>query len=205
MGQITWFANPKAMVEGRFRSLGRSFWGTLSRGAVPSKPIRPNGSKRIGPAPVAHVGEHGEAHAAVIVVPVDFSPASLDAVQVGVSMARHARAKLVLCHAIIPKVIPFGPASPLWVTTALRDEALKQMEPALTLVNEAGLPAECVIEEGSPAQAILKVARRFDADLIILAPREHGPWARVFFGPSTADRVMRQAESHVMILRTRRD
>ena len=35
----------------------------------------------------------------------------------------------------------------------------------------------------------------------ILAPRKHGAWARLFLGPSTAERVTREAESLVIVLR----
>ena len=75
------------------------------------------------------------------------------------------------------------------------------MKLAVNLAKQAGVTATCVVEEGTPVGAILKVARRYEADLIILAPREHGAWARLLFGPSTAERVTREAESHVMVLR----
>jgi nucleotide-binding universal stress UspA family protein len=202
MGRITWFANSRAMLEPRFRSLEESLWGTPSREPVHAKSSQPNGSKSPGHAPHPHFrGKGGETNPGVIVVPIDFSPASFEAVRVGASVARHTEAKLVLCHAIFPRVIPFGPASPPWVAEALRGEALKEMEPAMNLAKQAGIAASCVVEEGSPARAILDVARRYKADLIILAPREHGPWARLLFGPTTAERVTREAESHVMVLR----
>lgn len=153
--------------------------------------------------PDAGIADESKAtHAAVIVVAVDFSPDSLAAVRVGASLAQDTQAKLILCHAIFPKVIPFGPASAPWITQALRREALNQMEPALKLAKEAGAAAACVVEEGHPAEAILKVAARYEADLIILAARERGPWARLFLGASTAETVTREAESHVMLLRT---
>ena len=199
MGRITWFANSRAMLEPRFRSLEESSWGTPSRESVGTQP---NGSAGPGHAPHTYFRDEGGAsNPRVIVVPLDFSPASLDAVRVGASVAGHTQAKLVLCHAIFPKVIPFGPASPPWVGEALRDEALKEMEPAMDLAKQAGVAATCVVEEGTPAQAILKVARRYEADLIILAPRERGAWARLFLGLSTAERVTREAESPVMVLR----
>ena len=83
----------------------------------------------------------------------------------------------------------------------MRGEALKEMEPAMNLAKEAGVAATCVVKEGTPAGVILTVARRYEADLIILAPREHGAWARLFLGPTTAERVARDAESHVIVLR----
>jgi nucleotide-binding universal stress UspA family protein len=202
MGRITWFANSRAMLEPRFRGLEQSLWSTPSREAVHVNSTQPNGSKSPGHAPHSHFrDEGGKTNPRVIVVPIDFSPASLDAVRVGASVAGRTHAKLVLCHAIFPKVIPFGPASPPWVAEALRGEALKEMEPAMNLAKQAGVSATCVVEEGTPAGAILKVARRYEADLIILAPREHGAWARLFLGPSTVERVTREAESPVMVLR----
>jgi nucleotide-binding universal stress UspA family protein len=202
MGRITWFANSRAMLEPQFRGLEQSLWGTPTRESVHAKRTPPNGSTDPGHAPHSHFRDKGgETNPGVIVVPLDFSPASLDAVRVGARVARHTQATLILCHAIFPKVIPFGPASPPWVTEALRGEALKEMEPAMSLANQAGVAATCVVEEGTPAGTILKVARRYEADLIILAPREHGAWARLFFGPTTAETVTREAESHVMVLR----
>jgi nucleotide-binding universal stress UspA family protein len=197
-----WFANSRAMLEPRFRGLEQSLWGTPTRESVHAKSTQPNGSMDPGHAPHSHFRDKaGETNPGVIVVPLDFSPASLDAVRVGASVARHTQPTLVLCHAIFPKVIRFGLASPPWVTEALRGEALKEMKPAMSLAKQAGVAATCVVEEGTPAGAILKVARRYEADLIILAPREHGAWARLFFGPTTAETVTREAESHVMVLR----
>jgi nucleotide-binding universal stress UspA family protein len=202
MRRITWFANSRAMLEPRFRGLEQSLWGTPSRESVRSKSTQPSGSRDPGHAPHSHFGNEGrEANSGVIVVPLDFSPASLAAVRVGARFARHTQATLVLCHAIFPKVIPFGSPSPPWVTEALRGEALKEMEPAMNLAKQAGVAATCVVEEGTPAGVILKVARRYEADLIILAPRERGDWARLFRGPTTAERVAREAESHVIVLR----
>ena len=202
MERITWFATSRAVLEPRFRSLEQSLWGTPSRESVHAKSTQSNGSKGPGHAPHSHFRDKGgETNPRVILVPIDFSPASLDAVRVGASVAGRTQAKLVLCHAIFPKVIPLGPASPHRVTEALRGEALKAMESAMNLAKQAGVAATSVVEEGTPAGAILKVARRYVADLIILAPREHGAWARLFLGPSTAERVTREAESHVMVLR----
>ena len=202
IGRITWFANSRAMLEPRFRGLEQSLWGTPTRESDRAKSTQPNGSK--GPEHTLHShsgDEGGETNPGVIVVPLDFSRASLDAVRVGASVALRTQATLVLCHAIFPKVISFGPASPPWATDALRGEALKEMEAAMNLAKQAGVAATCVVEEGTPAGVILKVARRYEADLIILAPRERGDWARLFRGPTTAERVAREAESHVIVLR----
>src|ERR1035438_4953400 len=81
MGRITWFANSRAMLEPRFRSLEESLWGTPGREPVHAKSSEPNGSKSPGHVPHSHFrDEGGETNPGVIVVPIDFSPASLDAV-----------------------------------------------------------------------------------------------------------------------------
>ena len=75
------------------------------------------------------------------------------------------------------------------------------MQPLLEAAREAEVSATSVIEEGTPAGVILKVARRFEAALIVLTPREHGAWARLLFGPGTAEQVAREAECHLMVVR----
>ena len=190
------------MLEPRFRGLEQSLWGTPGEESARWTSTQPNGSKSPGHAPHSHCpDESAETNPGVVVVPLDFSPASLDAVRVGASVARHTQATLILCHAIFPKAISLGRTPALRATEALRGDALKEMEPAMSLAKQAGVAATCVVEEGTPAGVILKVARRYEADLIILAPRDHGAWTRLFFGPTTAERVARDAESHVIVLR----
>ena len=193
MGRVTWFANAHSMLEPGIRNLEQNLWGAPTR-----EGLRPQGTQAGG------LESTEGNHAGVIIVPVDFSPTSLEAVRVGASVARHTQAKLVLCHAISPNARPHGRYVPPLSNEALRGEAAKDMEPTMNLAKEAGVKVECVIEEGAPAQVILNLARRYDADLIILAPREHGPWARAFFGPSTAERVTQEAEGHVIVLRAAR-
>ena len=51
MGRITWFANSRAMLQPRFRSLEESWWGTPSRDSVHTKNAPPNWAKDPGPLP----------------------------------------------------------------------------------------------------------------------------------------------------------
>ena len=107
-GRITWFANSRAMLEPRFRSLEQSLWACRAAESVHTKSTQSNGSKGPGHAPHSDFrDENGQTNPGVIVVPLDF----------------------------------------------------------------------------------------------ILAPRKHGAWARLFLGPSTAERVTREAESLVIVLR----
>jgi len=138
---------------------------------------------------------------AVILVPLDFSPASTLAAQLGASVARHTHARLILCHAVYPKVTFLDPASPGWVMEAMRAEAFLKVQPYLDFARELNVPATVEIEDGTPAGVILKLAQRHAADLIILTARDQGALSRLFFGPTTAEQVRRAAQCHVMIAR----
>jgi nucleotide-binding universal stress UspA family protein len=65
----------------------------------------------------------------------------------------------------------------------------------------AGVTASKVIEQRTPAETILRLSRRFEASLIILVPQQRNRWSRLFRGPSTTERVTREAECHVMLVR----
>jgi nucleotide-binding universal stress UspA family protein len=138
---------------------------------------------------------------AVIVVACDFSESSLEAVKAGISLARHLGGKLVMCHALYPRCISFRPGCQPWVIGALRQEARQKMKAVLEMGKEKGLTATGEIEEGTPADVIVKVARRWDADLLVLTTRKQGIWSRLFFGRRTTERVLEEAECHAVVLR----
>lgn len=205
-GPITWYVNSRAMIEPLFRRREadpapsqRQAFGFRSG---PQLPCDDGHGFADGFAPLSGSEEEtGAAGEAVIVVPTDFSPASLKAARVGASIAGHTQARLVLCHAIVPRVLPFDPATLRWVTQALRTEATEKMRAVRQLAEEANIAATSVIEEGTPATVIIRTARRAEADLIVLTQREHSPWARLLFGPTTGEQVMRAAECHVVVVR----
>lgn len=141
----------------------------------------------------------------VVVIPVDFSAGSLEAARVGVSVAQYTHAFILLCHAVFPKVIPFGPASPAWVTEALQSEATHKMAPFQKLAEQAGVKAKCLVEVGTPVGVILKTASRYGANLIVLTARDHNPWMRLLFGRTITEQVVHEAECHVMLVRMAHD
>lgn len=153
-------------------------------------------------APLRSPIEEDEAtRKAVILVPFEDPQDSLPAAKVGISIARHVRGQLVLCKSFAPKLIPFGPANPPWVGEALRKELITRMSSILKMATEAGVAATCKIEEGTPTEVTLKVAKAHDADLIVLGAERQGIWSRLLFGSRTTDEVIEQAECHVMVLR----
>jgi len=205
LDRITWFVNSRATLEPLFRSREEHLGGAKGGEVANVRSLRLDNhgtglTKHFNAGSVPKEQAEGT-EGLFIVVPIDFSPAAFEAVRVAASVAAHTHAHLVLCHAIYPKVIPFGPASPPWVADALRDEASKKIQPFLTFAQQKDASATCVIEEGTAATVILKVARRYGAVLIVLAPQPHGNWARVLFGPTTSEQIIEEAECHVMVVR----
>jgi nucleotide-binding universal stress UspA family protein len=204
MNSITWFVNSRATIEPLFRSresaapcVHRSHY--LNVGNPPNH-LNETGPVKSSVSPCRN-DEIEATGCPAIVVPVDFSPCSQNAIEVGVSIACETHAKLILCHAICPQLASFAPDSPPWLTEGLRSEVVEKiMAPALNLAKEAGLTATSIVEEGTPAGVILKVARRFAANLIVLTAQERSAWARLLFGPTITEQVIRAAGCHVMVV-----
>jgi len=67
------------------------------------------------------------------------------------------------------------------------------------LAEESGLACDIVIEQGQPAATILDVAESTAADLIMIA--SHKPGLSDYFIGSTAARVVRHAQTSVLVTR----
>ncbi len=137
-----------------------------------------------------------------IVVPISFSGSWKTVAEMGISIAQTTHARLLFCHAIFPPINSFEPASPVWTTDELHQETREKMEPLVDLAKKAGVAAFFEIREGTPAGIILKVAKKHEARLIILSAQERGAWTRLLFGPTIGEQVAREADCHVMIVRT---
>ena len=67
------------------------------------------------------------------------------------------------------------------------------------LVSAADLDAEVIVATGTPPEAILKLAKDGDADLILVA--SHKPGFADYLLGSTASRVVRHARCSVLVMR----
>ena len=208
MGRITWYVNSRAMLEPSFQRHGTDRVQALEEnifrvGAREPSSDRGGFARRFPHAareeqPAKCEGE------AIVLVPVDFSPGSFEAARAAVSMAKYSGASVLFCHATFPKVIPFGPAAPPWLVEGLRSEAVRKLAPFRQLAEQAGVKAECLVEEGTPTGVILKLARTRGVRLIVLSSREHSAWARVLFGKTIAEQVAEEADCDVMLVRRAR-
>ena len=140
-----------------------------------------------------------------ILVPLDFSPASMEALGYAVSLAKQFHAAIHLVH-----VYPSDEASSVPGAGHLlfqSAEAIERLNEELTGIHSKHVPTfrpeSCHIRGGRPYEQIVTVARELDADLIVISTRGHSGLKHLLLG-STAERVVRNAPCPVLVTRKRK-
>lgn len=141
-----------------------------------------------------------------ILVPVDFSPQSMKALQYALSFAEQYNARLVLLNVVEPAVYPTELGYiPSEIETLHESVLAGARERLRKLVQEQmppGIPAEQQIRVGSPYLEITAAAKEMNSDLIVIATHGYTGLKHVFLG-STAERVIRHAPCPVLTVRER--
>lgn len=134
-----------------------------------------------------------------VLVPVDGSPLSLQAVPYALSLIRHGGTitilRVIASHeASAP---PFGDARPSEQERLARQPIVSALErwPGVSPVR-----VKIVVEQGDPADKILAAARAQQAGLIVMATSARGALGRLAVG-SVADRVIRSSPVPVVVIR----
>jgi len=147
---------------------------------------------RHAPCPVLTVGPNvsGEPESVVdlhtILYPTDFSPESLAALPLAVSLAREHKSRLYLLH-VIPADVDM-------------DDAALVIQLRNLVPPEAGLACEpkAFVQAGAAAQAILNLSEELAVDLIVLGPKRRSGLPGTM---ATAYRVATQAICPVLTVR----
>ena len=124
-----------------------------------------------------------------IVVPADGSENSKRALQHAVSIAERNKAQLVVVHVanIVSAISNFDqtPISGGHVSEQIAEDMEETGKEILNdVVKEvpADVTVKSVFEVGSPGPAVLAVAKKFNADLIVMGSRGLGPLKGLFMG-----------------------
>jgi len=131
---------------------------------------------------------------AKILLPIDFSPSSHDALEQATVLAQHFHAELFLVN-VLPE-------------TAAAPEEKKEAE-ARFAVSAAGLAAKgikttcCVEIENDIAGGILDVIEREHVDLVVVSTHGTTGWHPLVFG-SIAEKLVKLVQVPVLLLRTSR-
>lgn len=136
-----------------------------------------------------------------ILVPVDFSTCSANAVRAAMGIAA-PDGDITLLHVIDQDFIDSAVASSLGtadeITARLRERAESDFTSLLENLETGGLDVERMVVVGTPFIEILKIARDLDLPMIVMGTRGRStPPEEVLFG-STAEKVLRGARVPVL-------
>jgi nucleotide-binding universal stress UspA family protein len=138
-----------------------------------------------------------------ILVPIDGSDCSLEALDVAARFAREQQARLTVCTVVDPAkaaAMAFGEASMAAACLDALDEDGK------ALVQDAAgrvhviWPSDVAVLDGAPVETIVDYAHKTGADLIIIGSHGRSGLSRLFLG-SVAEGVIRAAGIPVMVVR----
>lgn len=133
-----------------------------------------------------------------VVVPVDFSPESIEAINAGLQFVV-SPANLHVVH-VLPTIEPSDPEY-LWTTAdapARENHALQALRERLADARYRDIPLHVAF--GEAAHGIADFAQEKKADLIVLPSHGRTGLTRLLIG-STAERVVRLAHCPVLVLR----
>src|SRR6266496_3131742 len=138
---------------------------------------------------------------AEFLVPVDFSPCSVNALRVAIAMAA-PEGELTLLHVIdlhfVDDAVAAGLGTAEDIRTRLRDRAETDFTAMVEGVETGAVNVEKMIVVGSPFLEILKIARDLDLPMIVMGVRGRStPPEEILFG-STAEKVLRGSRVPVL-------
>jgi nucleotide-binding universal stress UspA family protein len=141
-----------------------------------------------------------------ILVPLDGSTLAERAIRHAQEIACGGRSEILLMQAVnfpvpvVPEAVLMPDAK--WLAEA-KKEAFRYLEGIASPLREAGMRVRTLLDERPPADAILHVAAREDADLIVMSTHGRGGLSRVLMG-SVAESVFRGTSRTVMLVKPER-
>ncbi|HWQ90347.1 MAG TPA: universal stress protein, partial [Clostridia bacterium] len=135
-----------------------------------------------------------------ILVPIDFSPASLCALDYGADRARELGATIILVHVLDPILVERRFVAPR--LRAMKAETRLIKKKLLFLAKRrvaTGTPVRPWLLNGEPSSAIIQAAAKTESDLIIMGSAGTKGFRRMLLG-SVAHRVVRDAGCPVTIV-----
>lgn len=137
-----------------------------------------------------------------ILWPTDFSDASRHALNHGIAIAKWYGARIVGLHVRQPAVVPvsalgtMGPVGELaGVQTA--SEVEFDVSACLEPARAAGLATDARVDEGSPANGILKAANALPADLVVIGTHGTSGFEHLVLG-SVTEKILRKATCPIL-------
>ena len=138
-----------------------------------------------------------------ILVPVDFSDHSKEALDTAIQIAHLFGSTIHLLHCYhiqTAGISPYGIVLPEGYYADIRDAAAKQLSDWHELVSNEGIQTESILSADSPSVAINLTAEEIGADLIVMGTRGLAGLKHAMLG-SVAERVVRLAPCPVLTVK----
>jgi nucleotide-binding universal stress UspA family protein len=180
---------------------GRTGLQRLLLGSVAERVIRRSRAPVLVVPPRFRKEAHGSAELSNVLCAVDFSEASVRAVDYAASLAAATRGRLMLVHALewleeTDTQPNTGRALP-----SAEDDAIARMNELLTDEVRADCTPELVVGYGPAADEVMRVVDERHVDLVVLGIRRRNPLDLAVFG-STAQQLIRGGACAVLTART---
>ena len=137
-----------------------------------------------------------------ILIAIDGSPSSDEAVDFGLELAADQRAAVTFVH-VVP-VLDVVPMSGFGLTGAVEHQPTdldnELLDEARERAEEAGVTAHTRMLRGEPVDEIVAYVDTVDADLIVVGSRGHGAVASALLG-SVSRGILREARRPVLVVR----
>ena len=138
-----------------------------------------------------------------ILIPVDGSAASLEAVRQALRMVQDGlRASLVLANVQEPATLyeMLLAHDPEVIDQVSAEAGLNLLEPARALVREAGVEHEIEVAAGDPAHTLIDILENFGCDMVVMGARGLGTLRSAMLG-SVSHEVLHAATVPVLIVK----
>jgi len=139
-----------------------------------------------------------------ILAAVDFSEHADQALDVAVEFAKQFGGELHLVHALdmrIPLMTPYEIVIPTAFVEEARGAAASKLDVLVQKAATEGVTATSHLSELPAASAIVELAEKLGADLIVMGTRGHTGLKHVLLG-SVAERTLRHAPCSVLTVKT---
>jgi nucleotide-binding universal stress UspA family protein len=141
-----------------------------------------------------------------ILVPVDFSAPSMQALVYARELASKLLARVTLLHVIQTPLLGGEPTAGMGMAYAdlmaqMEADVSQTMADCVERLREGGLECDSLIIHGAPFEQIVEAARARQVDLIVMATHGHTGLQRFLLG-SVAEKVVRLAPCPVLVTRS---
>lgn len=140
-----------------------------------------------------------------ILVPIDFSGYSKNALKYAVPFAKQFDAEILLLYVVEPTIYPadfsFGQIGLPGIEEEMRKRGTEELAKLATDEISDVVKSRTRVETGKAFTEINRVAKEEEIDLIIIATHGHTGIEHAIFG-STAEKVVRKAPCPVLSIRT---